>query len=176
MHRWYTDARVLGWMGEQPLSLARRQRRYTASAESDDDSALRFVICRLDDDEPIGRIDLFDIDHSNGSAGFGITIGDPALWGRGFGTDAVNALVDLAFGQLRLERVWLGSDARNLRAHAAYAKAGFTVEGRLRHAFFQDGDWLDDVRMALLREEWLALPRKKSWELVAEAVRLSEQG
>jgi len=119
--------------------------------------------------ERISRTDVFELDRHNGSAAFGITIGEPALWGRGLGTDAVDAVVDFTFEQLRLERLWLGTDARNDRARAAYAKAGFTVEGRLRHVFFQDGEFVDEIRMSMLREEWAALPRAKSWELAEAA-------
>ena len=115
-------------------------------------------------------MDLFDLDRQNGSAAFGITIGDPLDWGQGLGTDAVNAIADFAFGQLRLERLWLDTDDHNTRAQAAYAKAGFVVEGRLRRAFYQDGRWSDDIRMAMLRSEWETLSRKRSWELAAEAV------
>ena len=86
------------------------------------------------------------------------------------GSDAVNALADFAFGQLRLERLWLDTDDQNERAQAVYAKAGFVVEGRLRRAFYQDGRWSDDIRMAMLRSEWEALPRKRSWDLAAEAI------
>lgn len=171
IHRWFSDARVLTLMGELPSSLARRQRSVEASIESQGDDHFSFVICRLSDDERIGRTDVFEIDRRGGSAAFGITIGDPALWGRGFGTDAINAVVDFAFGQLRLERLWLGTDSRNPRAQAAYAKAGFTVEGRLRHAFFQDGEFVDEIRMSMLRHEWSALTRLRSWQLVERAVR-----
>jgi RimJ/RimL family protein N-acetyltransferase len=120
------------------------------------------VICRRADSEPVGRTDVFEIDRHNGSAAFGITIGDPALWGQGLGTDAINVVVDFAFGQLRLERLWLGTDANNTRAQGAYAKAGFTVEGRLRHAYYQDGKFVDEIRMAMLRDEWAALTRPRS--------------
>jgi RimJ/RimL family protein N-acetyltransferase len=79
-----------------------------------------------------------------------------------------------------MERVWLDTDDHNARAQAAYRKAGFTEEGRFRHAFFQDGRWSDDIRMAMLREEWAALPRLKSWELTAKAIEtealLGEEG
>jgi RimJ/RimL family protein N-acetyltransferase len=56
--------------------------------------------------------------------------------------------------------------AHNERAQAVYRKAGFAVEGRLRHVWFQDGAYTDDIRMAILRDERLALPRAKSWELL----------
>lgn len=97
-------------------------------------------------------------------------IGEPSLWGQGLGTDAVNALVDFAFGQLRMERVWLDTDESNTRAQAAYRKAGFTEEGRLRHAWFRNGQWTDDIRMSLLRDEWAALPRRRSSDLATDAI------
>ncbi len=167
VHRWYSDVRVQALMGDPPISLAGRHRRYEEAVKRDDADVFRFMICLLDDDRAIGRTDLFDLDRQNGSCAFGITIGEPELWGQGLGTDAVNALVDFAFGQLRMERIWLDTDALNTRAQAAYAKAGFTQEGRFRRAFFQDGRWSDDLRMALLREEWEALLRARSWDLAA---------
>ncbi|MEO5885430.1 MAG: GNAT family protein [Candidatus Limnocylindrales bacterium] len=168
--RWYADDRVRKLIGDPPMSDARRRQRYEDAVKEDGDRVFRFMICGLDDDTPVGRADVFEIDRANGSCAFGIAIGDPALWGRGLGTDAVNAIVDFAFGELRMERVWLDTDTNNVRAQTAYGKAGFVVEGRLRHAWFQDGIYADDFRMALLRDEWLALPRRKSRELLARAI------
>lgn len=167
--RWYADDRVRKLMGDPPMSFARRRQRYEDAVKEDGDSVYRFVICRLEDDVAVGRTDIFEVDRANGSCAFGIAIGDPGLWGQGLGTDAVAAIVDFAFGELRMERVWLDTDAANARAQAVYVKAGFTVEGRLRHAWFQDGAYLDDIRMAMLRDEWLALPRRRSWELATGA-------
>ncbi|MGH2477929.1 MAG: GNAT family N-acetyltransferase [Candidatus Limnocylindrales bacterium] len=169
IQRWYEDARVVAILGELPQSLTTR-RASRARADDAPSSAHQFVICLLDDDRAIGRCDLFEIDERNGSCALGIMIGEPDLWGQGLGTDTVNVLVDFAFGQLRMERVWLDTDSANLRAQASYAKAGFVEEGRLRHAYYQDGAWLDGVRMAILRDDWKALRRSRSWELAAEAV------
>ncbi len=167
---WYRDARILTLMGELPGSIDRRRARLEASVASQGEDHFAFVICRIGDDAPIGRADLFDLDLRQGSAQLGITIGIPALWGRGLGTEAVEVLEDFAFGQLRLERLWLATDAENLRARAAYAKAGFVEEGILRRSYYQDGRFVDEVRMALLHDEWAAQTRRRSWELVAEAV------
>jgi RimJ/RimL family protein N-acetyltransferase len=52
----------------------------------------------------------------------------------------------------------------NERAQHVYAKAGFVHEGRLRRAFYQDGVFQDDVWMAMLRSEWDAQTRKRSWD------------
>lgn len=169
VHAWYADEAFRTTMGSSLMSLARRRRRFEAVAEDPSDELIKFVICRIEDDLAVGVIDLFAIDRTNGSCGFGIGIGDPALRGRGLGTDAVAALTDFAFGELRVERVWLATDARNVHAQAVYRKAGFVEEGRARHEWFIDGAFVDGVHMALLRDGWLALPRRRNWELIREA-------
>lgn len=168
--RWYSDGRIRTLLGDPPTSYAQRRGKYVDAVKGDGDRVFRFIICGLDDDSAIGRADVFEIDRTNGQCAFGIAIGDPAMWGHGLGTDAVNAIVDFAFGELRMERVWLDTGADNRRAQAAYRKAGFREEGRLRHVWFQDGVHTDDLRMALLRDEWLALPRLRSWDLMAKAI------
>jgi RimJ/RimL family protein N-acetyltransferase len=164
VHGWYADERFRVRMGESPMSLARRRQRYADVAAHPEDDVVRFVICRIEDDAPVGRADIFMIDRVNGSCGFGIGIGGASSRGKGLGTDAVGALIDFAFGELRMERVWLDTEDSNTRAQASYRKAGFTEEGRLRHAWFVDGAYVDGVRMSILRDEWLALSRPRSWD------------
>jgi RimJ/RimL family protein N-acetyltransferase len=151
-------------MGEWPRSLARRRVDTEAATREAGRDWFAFIICTIEDDAPIGRADVFEIDRANGSAGFGMAIGEHRRRGEGLGTDTVNAILDFCFGQLRLERVWLVTDSVNERAQHVYAKAGMVEEGRLRRAFYQDGIFQDDVRMAILREDWQALDRKRSWD------------
>lgn len=92
VHRWYEDTRVSTLVGDPPMSLAQRRHRYDESVRSHGGDIFRFMICRLDDDVAIGRMDVFEIDRQNGSCAFGLAIGDPQLWGQGLGTDAVNAV------------------------------------------------------------------------------------
>ena len=169
VQRWYEDGEFRRLMGDLPMSLAARRAGYESSAADFDPTttdAFRFVICRLEDNAPVGRTDLFAIDRTNGSAAFGIGIGDRAERGRGYGSDALNALVDFAFGELRLERVWLATDAENLVAQATYRRCGFVEEARRRRAFVDRGRMIDEVRMSMLRAEWQALSRPRSWDLL----------
>ena len=164
VHRWYEDAETARLMGEFPRSLARRRADAVSASTEPSRDWFAFIICLLTDDRPVGRADVFEFDRVNGSAGFGLMIGEREARGGGLGVDAVNAIVDFCFGQLRVERVWLVTDSVNLRAQHVYEKAGFAHEGRLRRAFYQDGTFQDDVRMAMLRSDWEALDRKRSWD------------
>lgn len=123
-----------------------------------------FAICLLADDRRIGNITLRNIDRENGNAEMSIVITDKASQGQGLGTDALNCLVDFAFGELRLERVYLHVFDYNPRATRSYEKAGFQTDAILRHARFHRGQHHDVQLMSILRGDWLALERRRAWD------------
>ena len=127
------------------------------------------MICLLADDRAIGTAGFHHVNQEDGNAAFGISIGEKAEWSKGYGTDALRAICDFGFGQLRLERIELDVYEPNRRAQRSYEKAGFVTEGTLRHAHFSDGQFHDVVRMSLLREEWAAQPRRRPWDDAASA-------
>jgi len=164
--RWFNDAETTHFLASRaPMSVAAEERWFERMLERSGKGEFVFVICLLDGDRPIGTIGLHDIDHVNGNAEFGIAIGEKELWGRGYGTDALNAIVDFGFGELRLHRIALECYAYNPRGRRSYEKAGFTLEGTLRGAHYRNGEHHDIFLMSLLRDEWAAMPRAKSWEL-----------
>ena len=160
-YRWRSDADVAALAGLPiPVSLAQLEHRMKRHAEGGSEDAYHFMICLLADDRPIGEAVLFEVDPVNGSAELGIFIGESSEWGKGFGTDAVNAVIDFGFGTLRLERIWLNVWTENERARRAYEKAGFVLEATLRHDHYERGRFTDGHVMSMLRHEWLALPRR----------------
>lgn len=164
--RWLTDADVTRHLSvSSPLSHAMEEKWFDRLVERQGNGQYHYVICLVADGTPIGAIDLRDIDGENGKAAFGIMIGEKAEWGRGYGTEALEALCDFGFGALRLERIELDVFAGNDRARRSYEKAGFRLEGTLRKAHFAEGRHVDVHRMAILRDDWLALPRARSWQL-----------
>lgn len=157
IHSWYVDADTARLAGERPRSLAARQRRFESDPSGHGTYHYAFMIERLDDERPVGRIDLFEIDHVNGSASFGITVAT-AERGKGHGRDAIEILLRFGFEELRLERIWLDTDSENAVAQGLYASLGFVHEVRQRHHYFQEGGFIDAIRMAMLRSEWLERP------------------
>jgi RimJ/RimL family protein N-acetyltransferase len=87
----------------------------------------RFVI--LDEiGEIIGTIGLRALDFGSGEGTLGIIIRADAV-GKGYGTDAVRALVRFAFDVLDLRRVFLDVAESNRRARRVYDKLGFVPVG-----------------------------------------------
>ena len=155
--QWLTDARTTRTLAlRSPLSLALEEGWFARLLEQHGRDIWHFVICRADDDRPVGALDFHDIQLVNGSASVGIVIGDPADTNRGYGSDALRALLGFGFGELRLERIWLDVYDYNDRARHVYERVGFVDEGTLRHALWRDGHFHDVHRMAILRADWEA--------------------
>lgn len=164
--RWFADGETTRFlMARAPFSLAMEEQWFADMTARQGKTDYHFVICRLTDDEPIGTAGLHDLDLVNGNAEFGISIGEKSEWNQGYGTDALHAICDFGFGELRLWRIELEVYAGNARARRSYEKAGFTLEGTLRQRHFAEGRHADVLIMALLRPEWEAQDRRRSWEL-----------
>ncbi len=163
--RWFNDADVTRHlMTRTPMSLAGEEQWFARMLDAQGKTDYHFVICLLTDGRPIGTAGLHDVHPRSGHAEFGIAIGESDEWGKGYGTDALRAICDFGFGELRLERIELQVYASNERAQRSYATAGFVHEGTLRHAHFARGVHEDVQVMSLLRDEWSALPHRRSWE------------
>ncbi|MCY7417914.1 MAG: GNAT family N-acetyltransferase [Chloroflexi bacterium] len=81
--------------------------------------------------------------------------------GRGFATEAVGSLLDAMF-ERGLHRAAATLDPDNIASAMLLERLGFRYEGRAVKAAFVRGEWLDDDRYAMLRDEraeWLARPR-----------------
>jgi RimJ/RimL family protein N-acetyltransferase len=154
---WLNDYRTTRTLGlRDPLSIPLEEEWFERMVAGHGKTGYHFVICRLEDDEPIGTTGLFELDLVNGSAGLGISIGEPANRGRGHGGDAVLALLAFGFDSLRLERIWLDVIDYNRDARRLYERLGFIHEGTLRHAWFREGRHHDMHRLAILADEWRA--------------------
>jgi len=82
-----------------------------------------------------------------------IAVGHP---GQGHGRALLATVVDAAFSETRVWRLWLGVFPDNIRAQRSYAAVGFAPEGVARGSAFFGGVHRDELVMALLRPEWEA--------------------
>jgi RimJ/RimL family protein N-acetyltransferase len=98
----------------------------------------------------IGNLSLMDIDWQNRLAELGIMIGDKSAWNRGYGTEAIMLLVEYAFRELNLHRIWLRVYTTNPRGKRCYEKAGFHDEGTQRESIFKHGKYINVDVMSIL--------------------------
>lgn len=150
--RWYSDPEVRHWLhiSENPApTLESESRRFQ---EAQGAAEIDWVIETLAG-QPIGSVGLQGIDTVHGRAWLGVSIGEPDFWGRGYGTDAVRAVLRCAFTQLGLRRVQLITDEDNERGIRCYEKCGFVREGLLRAHRLRHRQPINMVQMAILAED-----------------------
>jgi RimJ/RimL family protein N-acetyltransferase len=104
-------------------------------------------------DRPIGMSHFHSFDERSKSIKLAILL-EPNFQGQGLGSEAVAVMLEYAFKTFDLHRVSLSAFSSNPAGLRAYERAGFRFEGVRRKAWFRDGEWHDDVVMAVLRSEW----------------------
>jgi [ribosomal protein S5]-alanine N-acetyltransferase len=93
--------------------------------------------------------------------------GDPAIidigyafavdsHGKGYGTEAVGAMVDEAFRARGAERIFGNAFVGNHGSRRVMEKLGFVHEGTQRRCVRKRGVWLDQWMIAITRPDWEA--------------------
>lgn len=99
-----------------------------------------FFIIALND-QAIGTVNLSESGPVHRGADFSIRIGDEKYRGKGYGTEALQQLINHCWKDLNLHRLSLTVFSDNYQAIRSYEKAGFSGEGTLREAAFIGGMW-----------------------------------
>lgn len=95
----------------------------------------------------IGNIEIRIIDDIAQRGLLGIAIFNPSCWNKGYGTEAIELLLNFAFSSLNLHTIELEVFSFNKRALACYKKVGFVESGRKREAHFKSGQYHDIILM-----------------------------
>ena len=155
--RWFFDPDVLQWLqiSEDPPHLRTMEAIRERFEIMRDDPFTE--VWRIDaDGRPIGQIELVDIHELQRRAEVHLSIGEKDVWGRGHGTRAVHLVLQHAFEDLPLRRVFAMADADNARVIRLFEKCGFAREGLLHEHRLRHGRPVDMVVMGLLGREYVA--------------------
>jgi RimJ/RimL family protein N-acetyltransferase len=154
--KWFNDPEVRrNLLITAPMSIHQEERWFeTTLARHIDEHPLTIEVQTDAGWEPAGNTGFMAVNRQEGSAEVGIFIGDQRFWNQGFGTEAMQLMVNHGFNDLNLHRIFLQVFDSNPRAIRAYEKVGFQHEGRLREAHFLEGRHVDVLVMSILKHEW----------------------
>lgn len=155
---WINDPEVTRFLdgARYPISRADEEAWLAGAVHRTRPPDIVLAIETLEERRHIGSVSLQQVHAEDRKAALGIMIGDRSCWDRGYGADAILALLRFAFDEMNLNRVWLEVDEDNRRAIACYRKCGFREEGRLRSDRFRAGRYCDTLVMGVLADEFPA--------------------
>lgn len=115
---------------------------------------------REDEDEKVFAIELdgefcgcigliFQKDVYRKSAEIGYWVGEN-FWGKNVATEALSQLIEYAFKNLELNRLYAGVFEYNRSSMRVLEKNGFQREGLFKKAVFKNGKFWDEYRYALV--------------------------
>lgn len=117
-----------------------------------EEKGLYYLILDQNTSEPIGTIDLrFDPEET---AHFGYWLGT-SVWGRGYASEALAAMLDFGFGTLGLKRIWGAAMPDNPASIRVMEKCGLAHAGTMRVKRPNFGDEVGMVQLDMMRADWL---------------------
>ena len=101
----------------------------------------------------VGTIGFMWYSQENSTAEVGYSLAR-WLWGKGLMTEALAAVLDMAFRELGLHRVEAQHETDNPASGRVMQKCGMRREGTLRGRILNKGRYVDVDLYAILREDW----------------------
>ena len=153
----WSDAEAMRYFSFSPMThidqaIERVARNVKTSASGQD------LICVLESretGEALGECVLFHANEQCRRAEIGFSLGRK-YWRGGYMREAASAMIDHAFGTLRLNRLEADIDPRNDASARLLENMAFTREGYMRERWIVNGEVCDTAFYGLLRRDWMA--------------------
>jgi RimJ/RimL family protein N-acetyltransferase len=157
LHGWLNDEPLMTWARFSPdhmVSVSALEKEYERELAGEEHERTTYVIEERASGKAIGWCVMRTWDRKHVNTNVGVGLGEKEFWGKGYGTEAMNLLLTIAFDHQRWHRAELWTLAENERAVRSFEKCGFRTEGREREAAYYNGAYHDILLMAQLKSEW----------------------
>jgi ribosomal-protein-alanine N-acetyltransferase len=115
----------------------------------EEDKYYIFPVFEKKSNQLVGSLGIVDLARGyTHTASISYSIFNP-YWGRGYGKEAVTALIDIGFRDLNLHRLEAGIEPTNRRSILLVRSLGFRKEGLKRKFVYLRGNWKDLVSYAI---------------------------
>jgi len=104
--------------------------------------------------EPVGLVNLYDIDEKNRRCFWGLYISSEKTRSKGLGVFIEYQVVKYVFDDLEYNKLCCEALSYNARAVNLYKTLGFQEEGIYRRHLLKNGEYADIVALAMLKSEW----------------------
>ena len=134
-------------ISESVASIEKALRRY------EEGKCYRFCIALRDTEELIGVIEPLRFLEADSSCSFAYMLARD-FWGKGYGTEALTAVLSFLFDKMEMERVEADHMGANAASGAVMRKCGMVKTGFAPGKYEKDGVCYDAVQYAITKEQW----------------------
>lgn len=152
--KWRNDPEIQAMVGGPAYYVSSERERKWVLEAINSDSRIVLAICKKDDHKYIGNIMLQEVDWINRSGHVPILIGDKEEWSKGFATEARMLMLNFAFYERGLQRIYAEILEDNIGSIRLHEKCGYIREGVKRKAVFKNGVFKNVILMSILKEEF----------------------
>lgn len=115
-----------------------------------------FEIWHKEDKKPIGTAGLGDINWFNRNANLYVVLGESEYWGKDIAPEVSKLLIDYGFEELNFHKIYVGIYSPNKRSLRTAEKIGFKYEATLREQIYIEGEYVDEIKLAIFKKDWLS--------------------
>lgn len=155
LHEIWTDPQVLEHLVLEPFTEIAQTREMMCLLQDlfPSGEGIRWAIVLHPEEKILGTCGFHNWKKEHARAELGYEL-DSRYWRKGLMTEAVSSALDYGFREMGLDRVEAFVTVGNQRSLAFLEKAGFSLEGTLRHYEWARGQFQDQWVFSVLRNEW----------------------
>jgi len=161
---WMNDPDVTQYVRRVLPASLEDERAWMTRVSKTTSENVTLAIVDVETNELIGSMGLHNINYIDGTAKTGSLIGNKDYWGKGYGSEAKMLLLEFAFNELNLRKIYSDVIAYNKRSLAYANKCGYVEEARIPKHYFKKGKYWDQVILAVYRTPWEKIWKKYSKE------------
>lgn len=151
---WFNDPHINQYLvSDFPVSLAKTEAWFQKTLF--DQSKAHFSICCNETNDLIGMTGLLQINRKNSHAQMYITIGNDKFRGMRLPDEIIPTLLEYAFFELNLNKVYLWTIPANERGRKVYERNGFIKEAEMSDHMYCRGQFQTLIQHRVLKSEFI---------------------
>lgn len=156
-YKWVNDQSVRIYSRNEVPHTLEEIKKWSERSQEGVKEHIGFELWHKKDQKTIGNGGLSRIDYIARKANAWMVIGEKDYWSEGLGTEAMKLILDYAFKEVNLHKVYAGIFEPNIGSWSCAQKLGFKLEGRLKNAIYVNGKYHDARKYAMFKKDWLRI-------------------
>jgi len=151
MMKWRMSPEVSIYMYTDPKMTMKDQERWWKDVSVS--PKFRYWMINMDGKD-IGVLNLYDVDPLHKRCFWAYYLGDTSMRGQGLGRQLECNIYDHVFFTMDMHKLCCEVLTRNEKVIAIHQKFGSEIEGTFKEHIHKNGEFLDIVRMGILKKKW----------------------